>query len=542
MLNNVLRRIIVKRKFIIFVLSLVAILAVFSACSDEKNAITVNLYNETKTVYTNENGEYTLDTPTRTGYKFISFIKEDGSPFELTGTVTENVTVSAQWEILPTSTFEQLKERIESGADKILLTDSITMTDTVYVVADTEITATVPVKLSRGASFFGDLFVIGESRDGKITVIQTGNISSLSIKPQNTSITFDGENIASQGTAFFLVYSSTLNIHDGVIIQGFNKTGNARLSESNAYNVSYPEKVGGAAVIITSGTMNMYGGTITNCTVNSSDGVSSCGGAIYNYGNFHMYGGTVSSNTAARAGAIYNYRTAKIYAGTFDGNYAAVYGGMMYMPNSQYTYCIMGKDGIGEAVIIKNNSAKKSGGAIFASHQSAMEIYGSTVFDGNSSKSNGGAINMAGALTVNYAIFKNNVSDVKGGAIYAYHGDAEYSTRYVTIKAGKFLDNVAPRGAAIGFSGNDDDENNIIGAIGFIGAVTFEGNHAVKDSKNKYGYGSAIFATISSKVSVSANAVFTDNPADDATIIDNKVIYKNKNSTVAFEDADMEIS
>ncbi len=538
-----------KRSFFALLRLTLIVLVFFSACSSnqEKISITLNLHNETKVVYSNNNGEYSLEAPTRAGYKFVAWKTADGTDFSSSGKLTESVTVSAQWELLETSTFEQLKERVEAGADTILLTEDITVTETVYVVSNTKITADKSVVVKRDESFLGDLFVIGETPDGKNVVVLSKKTASLSFKPENGSLIIDGGGVSANGTAFLVLNSSTLNIYNGVYIQNHTKLGNTHLTPERAYNVSYPEKVGGAAAIITSGTMNMYGGVITNCSVNTKDSKnvasadqydgfdnSSCGGAIYNYGNFCMYGGQISNNSAARGGALYNYRTAKIYAGTFDGNSASAYGGMMYMPNSQYTYSLIGSEGTGEDVVIRNNSAEASGGAIFASHQSATEIFGNTLFDSNTSKSNGGAINMAGALTVNYAVFTKNSATSKGGAIYAYYGDSEYSVRIVNIKSGVFSYNSAPRGAAVGFYGNDDDAENPAGAVGFIGSVRFANNHAYKNSSNKYGNGSAIYAALLSKVSVSSEAVFVDNVAEDKNATE---IYTTSNATVTVEGA-----
>ena len=510
------------KRYLLLTLSLMLMLFIFVSCDTPtpELSITVELQNETKVIKANSNGEYTLDIPTRAGYEFAGWQTPDGKDFPASGKITNGTAVSPKWNILSTSTFEQLKERIEAGADTILLTENIVLTDTVYVASDTTITSDKSVTLTRDEGFLGDLFVIGETANGENVIVLNNKTASLSLKAENATLTVDGGNIAANGTAFLILNSSTLNIYDGVHIQNFNKTGNARLSEEKAYNVSYPTKVGGSAAIITSGAFNMYGGVISNCNASTDDALSSCGGAIYNYATFTMYGGTIENCTASRGSAIYNYRTVKIYAGTLKDNYATVYGGVMYMPNSQYTGCVIGSAGTEFAVKIIGNSAKKSGGAIFASHQSAINILGSTLFDSNTSSSNGGAINVAGALTVDYAVFTNNSATGKGGAIYAYYGDREYSIRIVNIKSGVFSQNTAPRGGAIAFSGNDDEEGRfetdpVEGAIGYIGNVLFLNNLAYKNSSNKYGNGGALWAALESSVSVSSEAVFLGNQAED---------------------------
>ena len=512
----------------------------------KKLQLTFKTPNETKTIDLNNAGEYTLNNPVRVGYEFVGWETEDGKIFPASGKLTENATVVAKWKVLETSTFAQLKERIETGADTILVTDDIVLTETIYVTSNVEITATKPIVLKRSQDFLGDLFVLGETAQGENTILLFGKTASLSLKPQNTALFIDGDNITSNGTAFLLLNSSTLNIYDGVHIQNLKKHGNDHLTVDNDYNVSYPQKVGGAAAIITSGVLNMYGGIISECSASEADSKtvakedqiagydnSSCGGAIYNYGNFHMYGGCIDNNSAARGGAIYNYRTVKIYAGILQNNYASAYGGVMYMPNSQYTYCVIGSEGSGLDVVIRNNSATASGGAIFASHQSATNILGNTVFESNKSESNGGAINMAGSLTINYAVFKNNSASSKGGAIYAYYGDADFSTRIVTIKSGVFSYNYAPRGGAIAFYGNDEKDPPQ-GAIGQIGNVTFMNNSANKTSAGKYGNGGAIYAGLSSTVTVSADALFCNNFAGDNKSADT---YTTSKATIVIKES-----
>lgn len=513
--------------------------------SQENPKITLKLHNETKTISANETGEYSLDTPSRIGFDFVGFKTADGKDFAASGKISENVEVIAVWKILETSTFEQLKARIEAGADTVLITKDIIISDTIYVVADTTISAKSSVTLTRDGEFLGDMFVIGETPDGK-NVILSGKTASLSISPENTSITFDGDNISANGTAFLIANSSTLNINDGVFIKNMTKRGNDHITVEKDYNVSYPAKVGGAAVIVTNGTFNMYGGQISHCSVNNSDSTNTAkadrvdgydnsqqGGAIYNYGTFNMYGGSIERNSAARGGAIYNYRTVKIYAGSISYNSASAYGGVMYMPNSQYTCAVIGSAGVGIDVRITNNTSVKSGGAIFGSHQSATDILGKTIFSYNSTSSNGGAINMAGSLNVNDTVFYANSASAKGGAIYAYYGDLDFSTRIVNINSATFTNNSATRGGAIMFSGDDSTET-VKGAKGYIGDVLFISNGASKTSGGDHGNGGALHVALASKVTVSSGATFVNNYAEDK----GAAIYLTSGAEVKIEGTD----
>ena len=423
------------------------------------------------------------------------------------------------------ATFAELKAHVIGRTKNITITADIIINETLYVTDDITITATENHTLTRDPAFAGDIFVIGEDAEGENPII-LDRLAILTIKPaEGVTLTVDGNSsnttVTVAGSAFFLTNSAKLNVYDGVAIVNHTKLGNARLSESNPYFLDYPLKAGGAAVLITDGAFNMYGGTVSNCHVNNKDEKtvateeqsagfdnSSCGGAVYSHGTFNMYGGTISNCSAARGGAVYDYRIVNIYGGTLDSNSAAVYGGGVYMANSQYTNSVIGNDGSGNAVLFSQNSCKNSGGAIYMSHQSTIHVMGNATFKGNTAGSNGGAINAAGELIVTYATFTENSADSKGGAIYAYYSKREFSPRVVRIDGGLFEKNSADRGGAICFADSGDVTR---GAIGKIGTVSFTENKAVET--DGYGNGGALYLTGKSTVTFTGSPTFAKNSA-----------------------------
>ena len=426
------------------------------------------------------------------------------------------------------STFSDLKAHLEAGTDHIVITSDIVLTDTIYVNHTSTVTTAGEFTLKRDPAFAGDLFVLGEDAEGNNAIVE-GTQAKLTFKTQNDSsfLIIDGNKSAITtpvaGSAFFMTNSSILNINEGICIVNHKKTANLRLSEENAHLMSEPQRAGGAAVMITDGCFNMYGGVISDCEVNTADSAntaetdrtdgynaSSCGGAVYNHGTFNMYGGVVNDNTAARGGAIYNYRTANLYGGVISNNKATVYGGAVYMVNSQYTATTVGEEGTEEKIRFVSNSAEKSGGAVFISHQSVMVINGSAVFDGNQSNSNGGAINAAGELVIGYAKFLNNKAASKGGAIYSYYGSPDLSQRITRIDSGIFEGNQAGRGGALCFSNTDDVTE---GAIAKLGDLTFNNNKAVIGNDEK-GHGGALYISGHSNITFSQSMTFNRNSAE----------------------------
>ncbi len=493
-------------------------------------------------VYVEDDGLYEITAPTKLGYTFAGFHDEQGNSFASSGKVDKDVTVYTSWNIQPTLTFAELKERAAAGVDKILLGADITVTETVYFVGQTELYVTEDHTITRAEDFGGDMFVVGEN------TIVSGNRAELTVKPADGAhLTVDGnkQNVTAEvsGTALLLVESSVVNMYEGVTVANCKKTANAKLTD-DSYKLSYPEKIGGAAMVVVNGTFNMYGGSFDNNEVNLDETnlgddeseelrTSSCGGAIYNYSAVNIYGGTFNGNSAARGGAIYNYRTLRVYAATFEDNYASVYAGAVYLPGSQYSVLYLGDvDGNTENTIsFENNSSEKSGGAIFGQMKNTIVVYGGTTFTGNTARgNNGGAINTSGALIVNDATFTENLAASKGGAIYVYYSDAELTTRQVEINGGSFVNNSASKGGAIAFSASQTDFDN--GSIGSVSGTLFSGNTAYATStsdpelpddgesggetteKNFNGNGGAIYISRKSTVSITGNCKFENNGAE----------------------------
>ncbi len=478
-------------------------------------------------------GAYFLDAPEWEGLVFMGWVDEEGNPFPHTGTVSENKTLTAVWETVDTATFAELKARIEAGAKEIRLIDDIVLTDAIYVVGNTTIVLEKDCTLTRSPDYLGDLFVLGQRPNGDNVLLENRRASLTLCTENGATLTVDGNkngiSDAIGGSAFVILNSSTLNVCDNVVIVNCRKDENLLLAE-NCHNLSSPDRAGGAAVLILNGACHMYGGTIRDCEVSTDDeGIACLGGAVFNFGSFIMYGGTLEDNTAARGGALYNYRVAFLYGGTIRDNHASVYGGAMYQTDSQYTYSVLGREGTEITMTLEGNTSGKSGGAIFASHQSTVSILGGTLFASNQTKSgNGGAINMAGELMIQYAVFTGNKASSKGGAIYSYYSKNDYSTRITRIDCGIFEGNEAPRGGAIGLGKGDDVET---GAIAKIGAVIFRANHAPLNGNEEYGYGGAIHVDSQSTLSVSGGAVFTANTAADK----GGVLYVTKSSTVTLQ-------
>lgn len=432
--------------------------------------------------------------------------------------------------------FADLKICLENGDSAILLTTDIVLTDTIYVTGESTIYVKEDHTLTRSPDFLGDLFVIGEDAEGKNSIL-SGTAAKLTLLTENgATLTVDGnkDNITEAvfGTVFWITNSAELNMHDGVVVQNCRKTANQRTMNNDAFTT--PDKVGGAVAIVENGVFNLYGGHIKNNEVNTKNAFNTpeaeqvegyenatWGGAIFNRSNFNMYGGIISGNKAARGAVICNYRSSYFYGGVLEDNEASTYGGAIYQPSSQYSAVCFGdmdsEDPTEVTVTVRNNRSQKSGGAVFTAHQSSVLIYGNTLFEGNESVGgNGGAFNMAGELTVQYAQFKNNKASSKGGAIYGYYSEEGLETRTISLNGGLFEGNRAPRGGAVSLGAAEGMDN---GAVAIVGNVIFRENvaYVVVDEATgeaEYGRGGALHMTEKSIVTLTGAAQFIDNESE----------------------------
>ena len=157
----------------------------------------------------------------------------------------------------------------------------------------------------------------------------------------------------------------------------------------------------------------MYGGIIENNWSRSErtieikeDGTETwhehagCGGAIYNCGNFNMYGGIIRANESLRGGAIYNDEIVRLFAGEICENISHSYGGAIASSSATEAQMFIGTEGESENKMVFRKNVAETGGALYSNTDSAIVIFGNAVFEGNYSQYGGGAIYTAGGLTI----------------------------------------------------------------------------------------------------------------------------------------------
>ncbi|MBO5287170.1 MAG: hypothetical protein J6B34_03515 [Clostridia bacterium] len=347
-------------------------------------------------------------------------------------------------------TAEKLESAINEGIDAIRITADFEIDRTFFITDNTIIYCESAVTLTRSATFAGDVFVVGQNSDG--TLCEEGVVFSLGGAANNDTgvLTIDGNKdnmtVDVVGTVVFVCTGAQADLYENLVITNNKKVGNERALDT-LHGLTNTKYIGGAiAILSASSVMNIYGGTYSNSSVNTS-GNSVYGGAFYNYATLNIYGGTIENNSAVRAGAIYNYRTARIYNAVIQNNTASTYGGAIYSPASTAAKLYFGgeNDICESSVLVKGNTATSGGGAVYCA---GPVVAVDTTFEANSSE-NGGAFYASskyGTMEFDSCDFIGN-SATEGGGVVSTSGHTTLKKDVdLTIKNSTFTGNTAANG------------------------------------------------------------------------------------------------
>ncbi len=277
----------------------------------------------------------------------------------------------------------------------------ITLVRDVVLASSIRITSGSYIIIGEGASikggFDGDLFVLS----GEGTALTLGDRTAIENK---SDLVFDGGNIVRQGSVFKIESGAKLEMHTSVIIK------NAVTSRSGA-------------AVYNEGEFTMYGGEIENCRASSS------GGAIYNAGTLTLAAGYIKNCSANDGGAIFNERKADLIATSITACKASNGGGVYNMGEMQYlsasvTECSANKGGaiynggkvkISGGTVNNNKSENGEGGGVY--NTSELELSGNVISE-NSAKNGGNLYNSGNAVTgANFMMTSGSAAE-NGGNIY----------------------------------------------------------------------------------------------------------------------------
>ena len=308
-----------------------------------------------------------------------------------------------------------LKEELEQN-EEITLTDDILLKDTLKISDGKP-----HVINANGHSIYIDT--------GFVSVFVVENRSTLTINglgdgDKKATVFGRGALNGEEASAFRVNPNSKLILND-VVIDG-----------SSAKN--------GGGVLVIGGSVEMTGCTITNCTVNKKGGglfadeastvtLTNCtfdsnsaydGGGIANFGTLTVTDCAVKSNTVRGGGAgIWSKGDATLSDSTIEQNTNAINGGGV---TNHKNMTIKG-------CTISGNSASSWAGGFFNESDGNTVIEGDTVIEDNTASEGAGIFHRQGKLSVTDTSILKNSAKTSGGGLWA-NNDTQVTLNNVTVK------------------------------------------------------------------------------------------------------------
>ena len=294
----------------------------------------------------------------------------------------------------------------------------------------------------------------------------------------------------------------------------------------------------GRGVYVSSGTFNMYGGSITG---NKAQDAQGRGGGVYVYsgsGTFNMYGGSITGNRATGdGGGVYksgSNSSFNMYGGSITGNTANSYGGGVYVDGGGFT---MSGGTIGGTKTGETNTATYGGGGVYA--KANFEMTGGSITGNETNRGGGVYVTGKGSFTMSASADGQNIPSItgnnateNGGGVYVVGSSSTFkmtggsiggtnendaNTAYrgggVCVDCGKFTMSASADGQNIpSITGNNATENG--GGVYVIGSSsTFEMTGG-SITGNNAAYGGGVCVSKNGSFEMSGSSCITNNKAD----------------------------
>ena len=236
------------------------------------------------------------------------------------------------------------------------------------------------------------------------------------------------------------VSSGTFNMYGGSIT-GNRATGDGggvyKSGSNSSFNMYGGSITGntansyGGGVYVDGGGFTMSGGTIGGTKTGETNTATYGGGGVYAKANFEMTGGSITGNETNRGGGVYvtgkgSFTMSASADGqnipSITGNNATENGGGVYVVGSSSTFKMTGGS-IGGTNENDANTAYRGGG-VCVSKNGSFEMSGSSCITNNKADSYGGGVN------INYA---SATFTMKGGSIT---GNNAYKSDYISTFGG----------------------------------------------------------------------------------------------------------
>ena len=197
----------------------------------------------------------------------------------------------------------------------------------------------------------------------------------------------------------------------------------------------------GRGVYVSSGTFNMYGGSITG---NKAQDAQGRGGGVYVYsgsGTFNMYGGSITGNRATGdGGGVYksgSNSSFNMYGGSITGNTANSYGGGVYVDGGGFT---MSGGTIGGTKTGETNTATYGGGGVYA--KANFEMTGGSITGNETNRGGGVYVTGKGSFTMSASADGQNIPSITGNNA-TENGGGVYTVNEFKMTGGSITGNNA---------------------------------------------------------------------------------------------------
>ena len=302
-----------------------------------------------------------------------------------------------------------------SDGDTIMLIDSYELDETITLNRNIEVTITSEkpdeYKIYKKYNYSGTIY------DYRLFRINTGTLNLTNITIDGRGYKYDDFGTGTSG-ALALVRGGVLNIGEGACLQNGSCVDN------------------GGAINVESGTCNMTGGEIKNCSADDNGGAVSVYAqvvSLYTEAAFNMTGGTISECTAGGKGGgvfVFNrfengYSSFIMDAGTTQTGETTTGTITNCTANGSSNYsggavCVEGANSTFEmkaGIISSCHAANSSGGGIAVGYWSGLAAHA------GQATISGGMITSCDAKNSGDAVYLSGIMNMSGGAITANDGE-----------------------------------------------------------------------------------------------------------------------
>ena len=161
--------------------------------------------------------------------------------------------------------------------------------------------------------------------------------------------------------------------------------------------------------------------------------IGPCGGGVYNFGTFVMFGGNIFDNSATRGGGVHNSGTFIMRSGSISEN-SATRGGGVYNSGNFTMY--------NGAIESNGTSGTLEGGGVYNTNSGCVfTLFGGTINSNKASKYGAGVYNSINAMVAmaGGSITSNKITDPSnytGAGVYNYGGKFNMTGGTVSFNSG----------------------------------------------------------------------------------------------------------